>query len=366
MVDATEVIEQSEQEKQEVYSYVDEVAEYFIDRVGELFEADEAVQDVSDEFGVSQRVASQILRELYSDIVDPVVRVPRGGTFYVGVVEYVERDGWYGYVHYDDVDGKTRRGVCAKDVLEGVKDSEVGYADRDPSVGWDEIDEVFEEYYNDAYPDVVRSEVEVEVGASLLSGTTVGGNTVSIDGHDHTGETINPNTVNTKRLDSTDFIAWDGDGDVNSFLSNAGGGSTVYIPAGTYQNIRPEEGQTVIASRDAVFDGDGSDATLRLNQPDARVMGGKYKNSNDEDSIRFASENCVVDNVVVESSGRHGVFFGSSDNKNMISSFVISEVPGTEILVLGDDNKISNGRVDGNIDNSGSNNAVDNDSIVFL
>jgi len=219
MVDATEVIEQSEQEKQEVYSYVDDVAEYFIERDGELFEVDEAVQDVSDEFGVSQRVASQILRELYSDIVDPVIRVPRSGTSYVGVVEYVERDGWYGYIHYDDIDGKVRRGVCAKDVLEGVKDSEVGYADRDPSVGWDEIDEVFEEYYNDAYPDVDRTEVNVEVGASLLSGTTVGGNTVSIDGHDHTGESINPQSVSTESL--SNGVAGDGN-TITSITDNEG------------------------------------------------------------------------------------------------------------------------------------------------
>ena len=123
--------------------------------------------------------------------MDPVVRVPKGGTYYVGVVDYVERDGWYGYIHYDDVDGKTRRGVCAKDVLEGVKDSEVGYADRDPSVGWDEIDEVFEDYYNGAYPDVDRSEVDVQVGASLLSGTTVGGNAVAIDGHDNSAHSVN-------------------------------------------------------------------------------------------------------------------------------------------------------------------------------
>ena len=173
-------------------------------------------------------------------------------------------------------------------------------------------------------------------------------------------------SIQAERLDSTDFIAWDGDGDANTFLSEAGDGSTVYIPAGTYQKINPREGQTVIASRAAVFDGAGSDTTLRLEHPDAKVVGGIYKNSNDNDSIRFNSANCIVDSVVVESSGRHGVFFGSSDNKNMISNFVVSEVPGTEVLVSGDDNKISDGRVDGNIDNSGSNNAVDNDSIVFL
>jgi len=168
--------------------------EWFRDRDG-LLPRGEAGQQIAETHGWSEAAAQTAIGDVVSDLVDPVQQVkhPEQGKF-VGIIEYHERpeSGCYGYVDYDDVDGRRKRAVCSQCVIEADTDSEVAHATTGegstPSdAPWETLYATVVDHYENAHS-VEPS--EVEVGASLVSGTTVAGNTVFHDGNVTAGENI--------------------------------------------------------------------------------------------------------------------------------------------------------------------------------
>jgi len=145
-----------------------EVANWFHDREGELFTVDET-PFTRDE-----------LVQVVDDSVDPVQQVLVDGEKYVGVIQFEEHDGWYEYTRWSDSAGEVRIGVCARCVQQAETPAEVSRTIGDST---EIAQEKFENHYEESHesrPD------EVNTGATLLSGTTINGNTAihpGMDGH---------------------------------------------------------------------------------------------------------------------------------------------------------------------------------------
>ena len=179
--DANEILESAEQEVEEIYEHVRDVANYFHDHEGELFPRDEAIDAVSEEYGLNTRLAHDVIAELTGDVVDPVIQVEKDGEDYIGVVEYVEREGCYGYIDYHDTYGKRKRMVCAECVHKYTYDHQVAHAtNKDPhgsfpegDASYDDLAAKVREHYETDHEGVTPD--EVETGADLISSTTMGG-----------------------------------------------------------------------------------------------------------------------------------------------------------------------------------------------
>lgn len=199
-MNAKDIISEATAEQEELYRHVRDAADWFHEHEGELFQREEAVKYLEEKLDVDSRIAANLVAELVSDIVDPVVQVMVGVQRYVGVAEYVEGDGWYGYVDYDDAFGARNRVVCAQCVHESETDLTVTHATggdgsfRDePDATYDELAEAIEEHYEEAHDGIVPE--DVETGASLISGTTIGGNTAWHAGNDGGGSGLDADTV---------------------------------------------------------------------------------------------------------------------------------------------------------------------------
>ena len=200
MVHAETIIEQAEAEREEMQSLLRPVAEFFHSHEGELFERYEAVSKlVTDESIPSddERTLHRVVGNLAADRVDPVQNVVRDSAKYVGVLEYEEHDFWYEYVEVDDVHGRMNVGVCAQCVSEASSDAAVA-----KGVGTtEELDGKIREHYAEKHSE---SPSEIETGATLVSGTTIAGNSAIHSGNDGTGSGLDADTVQGN--DSTVFV----------------------------------------------------------------------------------------------------------------------------------------------------------------
>lgn len=198
MVQAEEIIEQAEEEREEMQSLLRPVAEFFHSHEGELFERYEAVSKlVADESIPSddERTLHRVVGNLSADRVDPVQNVVRDSAKYVGVLEYEEHDFWYEYVEVDDVHGRMNVGVCAQCVKEADSDAEVA-----KGIGTtEELDEKIREHYSAEHNE---SPSEIQTGATLLSGTTVSGNAVIHSANDGLGSGLDVDTIRGKDFSS--------------------------------------------------------------------------------------------------------------------------------------------------------------------
>lgn len=174
------IVEKADEQTDRWKDYARPVARWFHNHTGQLFGRNEAVGKLKEELEISESVAQEAVSNLASDIVDPVVQIPLNGSRYIGIVEFREFDGAYGYVNFDDNRGKEKRVVCAQCVHESNRDFEVTHATSgDPQGTFSEnasynelLDAVHKHYeYHDEIPE------NVETGATLASGTTIGGNT---------------------------------------------------------------------------------------------------------------------------------------------------------------------------------------------
>lgn len=196
---ADDVLERAEAERTAWREYLRPAAELFHDREGDLLDKPTALELLADEFDLGERASNRLLAGLVGDLVDPVVQVGAGDARYVGVIEYCELDGAYGYVDYDDVHGKRRRVVCAQCVRDATYDSDVTHATAgDPSGSFD-ADADYEtllagihEHYEDAHDSIPT---QVQTGASLTTGTTIGGNTSFHAGNDGSGSGLDADMV---------------------------------------------------------------------------------------------------------------------------------------------------------------------------
>ena len=190
MVQAEQIIEQASAEREEMQSLLRPVAEFFHEHEGELFEKYEALEELAQADSVpseDERLLGRVMGNLAADRVDPVQSIVRDSDKYIGVVEYAEHDYWYEYVEVDDVHGRMNVGVCAKCVSEASSDANVA-----KGVGTtEELSERIEAHYSEEHDADVS---EVNTGATLVSGTTIAGNSAIHSGNDGVGSGLDADT----------------------------------------------------------------------------------------------------------------------------------------------------------------------------
>jgi len=184
---ADDILTNVETKHERVSPHIRECADVFHDNEGELFTRSEATDLLTGEVDITEAIAGEVIAELVSDIVDPVVQIVDRGEKYIGVIEFREFNGAYGYIDYHDVRGDDKRVVCQQCVNEASFDTEVAHATAgDPSgtvasgADYDELLEVVHQHYEDSHYVVPE---DVETGATLASGTTIGGNTAFHEGN---------------------------------------------------------------------------------------------------------------------------------------------------------------------------------------
>lgn len=213
---AQEAIENAAAHQSRPRDHARAAANWFHEREGTLFRREDVLEDLAEalELGtgfddpdvepdLDVELANRIVAELVDDLVDPIVQTRTGSGRYVGVVEYVEGETWYGYERHDDVRGCHKRGVCAQCVAEKDVDREIVRADEgsgsiSEGATWDEIGAALAEHFDEAHPDV--DPATVETGATLLSGTTIAGNTSWHAGNDGAGSGLNADQFDGNEL----------------------------------------------------------------------------------------------------------------------------------------------------------------------
>lgn len=188
MHDPQEIIDRADAVREDVLEHAESGLQFFLEGERGLYEYQDAVEGLRERWGfteqhgmTAQQRVRRITNHLVEDEVDPVQRVPTPETDYVGVVNYQEHDWWYEFTEYNDVFGSLRRGVCAICIHDSDVDSQpftrhTGKHGEPPLPGDDvELAEVLQEHREEEHADVDVD--ELEIGATLASGTTVGGNT---------------------------------------------------------------------------------------------------------------------------------------------------------------------------------------------
>jgi len=241
--DPDEIIEEAERRSDAIAAHYLPAAEWFLGRDG-LLRREEAIDDLASDREVDREVAAAVVGHLVGDEVDPVQQIVQpGGDRFVGVIDHAEHGWFYAYDRYDDVDGRERRAVCAHCVHEERAAANVGHVTRTPSaydldgvrlalalhyhvdhegralvdvlaadLGVDPAtfaarhglsgpgaltlrdvtrrlhdDPALRSIVADAADSLSVPDVDVEPGASLVSGTTIGGNESWHAGNDGSG-----------------------------------------------------------------------------------------------------------------------------------------------------------------------------------
>lgn len=194
--DATELIREVQSEQQQRRERAVSALEWFLDgRVGKFYPRDKVAEALSAALDVETPVADTAIADVVGDVVDPVQQVMKDRSRYVGILDYrvFEEAGAYGYVDFDDRKGERKRVVCARcvekyDYDELVRHATQGEGTAPPDATWDTLVDVVTDHYTDAH---THSPDQIEPGASLVNGTTIGGNTAF-----HTGNLADRGAVN--------------------------------------------------------------------------------------------------------------------------------------------------------------------------
>lgn len=199
-----ELTSRAKQQQEETSTLAGEIVRWFIQEkhLGEMYQRENVIQRLSEYTSSPVEKTRNGLQSVIGDIVDPVQQIVVDGNRYVGAIKYIEFEdsGAYGYIHFDDRLGKRKRVVCAKCVQEETLDENVvhatqGQGSSDIDATWDELVNKVKAHYNrshDSQPE------EIYPGASLVSGTTIGGNGAYHKGNlaDRGAVTISPSTNN--------------------------------------------------------------------------------------------------------------------------------------------------------------------------
>jgi hypothetical protein len=201
MEDASEIVADVDRSVSEWRDHLRDVADWFHEHEGDMFERSTAIELVADEFELSDRQANKVVSALVSDVVDPVVQAVHEDGKHVGIVEYHEypESGAYGYMDVSDVAGSRRRVVCARCVETAEVDRDVAnatagensFTDR-PDASYEALRERVEQHYEDSHDVVPES---VETGANLSDPTEIGGNTAMHTGNGGVGSGFDADTV---------------------------------------------------------------------------------------------------------------------------------------------------------------------------
>ncbi|QGA80330.1 hypothetical protein [Candidatus Nanohalobium constans] len=175
---AENVFEEVEEDNVDIDNYVRDVAEWFHQHEGEMFEREEAVEKLEQDFDLNEKVASCLIGELVGDKVDPVVQIKTDDTRYIGVVDFQEFEGAYGYIDHHDVLGKQKKVVCAQCVKNAATDSQVKFEtekikNTEKKPDYTHLTNKIHSHYKKSHK---QKPAKVETGATLASGTTIGGN----------------------------------------------------------------------------------------------------------------------------------------------------------------------------------------------
>jgi DNA-binding beta-propeller fold protein YncE len=200
-VDPGEIASRATEEREEQRSHAKTVLEWLLDdsRVGEMYPRSELMDEVASDTDLDPEEVAAGVRGAVGDLVDPVQQVLADGEKYVGIIEYnrYSEAGAYGYVQYHDRFGERKRVVCAKcveeaDLEENVTHATEGVGTADDNASWADLLDLVVSHYetdHDASPD------QIEPGASLVSGSTIGGNTAFHAGNDGDGSDLDADTL---------------------------------------------------------------------------------------------------------------------------------------------------------------------------
>jgi len=256
MVQAEQIIEQASAEREEMQSLLRPVAEFFHEHEGELFEKYEALEELAQADSVpseDERLLGRVMGNLAADRVDPVQSIVRDSDKYIGVVEYAEHDYWYEYVEVDDVHGRMNVGVCAKCVSEASSDANVA-----KGVGTtEELSERIEAHYSAEHNASVE---EVSTGATLVSGTTIAGNSAIHSGNDGVGSGLDADTYRG----STNVLV-EGEAYAETIAAAGATLSQFASPSGSPQGIGLDSSDSIWNadfSAESIYQLDQSGATL--------------------------------------------------------------------------------------------------------
>lgn len=199
MVDATEIIDQSISRREIPREDLRAASEVFHEREGELFERSEAREMVEEELDVDSDYSQTLLAEIVGDNVDPIIQMNAAGVKYVGIIDYFEGDVYYAYTDHNDIQGELKTVVAAQSVADAETDEDIIFAREgvgsfagDYECGYEPLIESIQEYHEENYD--VDPE-DVETGATLLSGTTIGGNVSWHAGNDGAGSGLDADTL---------------------------------------------------------------------------------------------------------------------------------------------------------------------------
>lgn len=191
--DPISIANQAQEESQRVNSLAEDVLHWFLsdEHVGNVYPRDNVVEELQGELDVGSALANRALAATVGDIVDPVQQITVQGGVFVGVVDYkvYSDEGAYGYVHFDDSKGKQKRVVCARCVQKEETDTNITHATQGEGTAnddatWKQLRNKVTSHYASSHS---KAPDEIEAGATLLSGTTIAGNTAFHAGNDGEG-----------------------------------------------------------------------------------------------------------------------------------------------------------------------------------
>lgn len=181
--DPFELTEKAHREQDELNELAQDALQWFLadDKVGELYPREDLTRQLAGDLGIDITIASEVIDSLVGDIVDPIQQVRTRDGIFVGAIEYHEFNdsGAYGYIHHDDRLGNAKRVVCSKCVEENILDENITHATQGSgtcrhNASWQDLLNKITSHYSAAHSEGPET---IEVGASLLSGTTISGNT---------------------------------------------------------------------------------------------------------------------------------------------------------------------------------------------
>lgn len=189
--DPQELIQKQNKEQEVRTQLAKDALNWFLDdNIGELFPRGKVVDRLSNELDIPKHQANTAISDTVGDIVDPVQQIVKSNKKYVGVIEYkiFNDEGAYGYIDFDDRKGKRKRVVCARCVEKHTYDENINHATQ--GEGSSNVDATWQQLLNKVTSHYAAqhttSPSHIEPGASLVSGTTISGNTSFHAGNEST------------------------------------------------------------------------------------------------------------------------------------------------------------------------------------
>jgi len=208
--DPQSIIETADQERELRSELGEKALKWFLDQDG-LVPFSEAVKNIQEQLDLSYERAATAVTSLTDDSVDPVQSVNARGQQWVGVIDFqvFQKEGGYGYQEYNDVHGARRTVVCGKCVEEQRAPADCfravsGVGRHGPNVNYASLLNHLTEHYTNAHEEGPET---VTIGASLVSGTTIAGNTSLHNGNIVAGTNVDifrgSNTTQFSAQDAT-------------------------------------------------------------------------------------------------------------------------------------------------------------------